>query len=454
MEVENIEEKLKRRIDFLGLLALCVGLNIGGALFALTSLAAVLTGPSLPLAMLLSSIPAFLAIMPYGILTSALPTTSATYRYAQLCHPTLALVCMLTLAVCMVIGGQPLLALSFGRYFKELVPADPILIGLLVLTVLYVVNLLGIRLATVVQIILFFSLLSGLVLFIVLGVPHLRMAHFSVPFPHGPGGIFAAAGLLFTFCSGGFLVVDLGGEVIRAREILPRVLFLGLVGSVALYVLIHLVTVGVQDWQALKGRSLTAVAEGFMSASALAWFIVGGALAACATTINVIFSVVSRGLMVVSAEGLLPAFLGRVNRRYGTPHWGLTAAYLISALSLVTVPSLFFLGSMLNLGLVLAITVVAMAGLVMPKRYPELLSASSIKVSPKRLKNVCRVVLVLNSLIFVFLSFALGQASIIFLGIALLSYFYAISRRGILKKILIELYDSPMAWFEKVQGRG
>ena len=43
----NDENKLKKRVGFIGLLAMCVGLNIGGALFALTSKAAFLTGPSL-----------------------------------------------------------------------------------------------------------------------------------------------------------------------------------------------------------------------------------------------------------------------------------------------------------------------------------------------------------------------------------------------------------------------
>ncbi len=83
----NDENKLKKRIGFIGLLAMCVGLNIGGALFALTSIAAGLTGPSLPLAMLISSIPAMLALLPYSVLTSAIPTTSATYRYAQMVSP-------------------------------------------------------------------------------------------------------------------------------------------------------------------------------------------------------------------------------------------------------------------------------------------------------------------------------------------------------------------------------
>ena len=441
--------RLKQRIGFWGLLAMCVGLNIGGALFALTSLAAGLTGPSLPLAMLVSAVPAVLAVVPYGVLTSALPTTSATYRYAQLVHPSLALVSMLTLAVCIVIGGQPLFALAFGKYLAALVPLNPVLTGLVVLTVFFVINLLGIDLTARIQTLLFVVLMAALILFVVLGVPRINPAYFTGFFPKGVGGVFAAAGLLFTFCAGGFFVVDLGGEVIKARDIFPRVLFLGMLLAVVFYMFIHVVTVGVMPWNELNGQSLIAVAQTFMPSGALVFFIVGGALVACATTINVIFSVVSRGLMVISAEGLLPAFLGKVNRRYGTPHWGLTVAYLICAASLIGIPSLMFFGSMLNLGLVFAITVVAMSGWILPQRFPFIYGRSSVKISPRRMKAVCGTVVVMNFLIFVFFCLAIGKASLVFGGIVCATCIYALGRGMVLKNIHEEV-KCDQSWCEKI----
>ena len=437
----NYEERLQKRISFLGLLAMSIGINIGGSLFALSSVAAGITGPSLPFAMLLSSLPILLAIVPYGILASAWPTTSATYRYAQLVNPTLAFVCMLSLAICIVIGGQPLFALAFGIYLKDIVPLDPIVVGILVLTFFYVINLLGIDLTAKVQIVLFFMLILALLLYVILGVPNINANNLSNFFPHGVGGVFAAAGLLFTFCAGGLFVIDLGGEIIKAHRTLPRVLFIGILIALIFYVGIHFVTIGVIEWTELKGRSLIAVAETFMSKPVLVYFIIGGALVACATSINTIFSVVSRGLMVVSGEGLLPKFIGRVNARYGTPHWGLTIAYGICVISLIVIPSLLFFGSMLNLGLIFAITVVASSGLVIHKQYPMLYRESSIKVSPLILKSISFAIVIINSLIFIFFSIALQKggktrgASLLFLGVVVLVYIYALTRRRIFRSI-------------------
>ncbi len=429
------EQLLKKHVGFLGLLAMCVGLNIGGALFALTTVAAGFSGPSLPLAMIVSAIPILLAIFPYVALTSVIPTTSASYRYSQLFSPRVAVVSLFTLLICMLIGGQPLFALGFGKYLSSLLPLDPIVTGVGVLTAFYVINLMGVRLTAAIQTALFFMLLAALLLYILLGLPAVEVQNFSNPFPKGVGGMLAAAGLLFTFSAGGIFVIDLGGEIMQARRNFAKALPAGIALAVVLYVLIGIATVGVAKLDDLPGESLIGVAERFMPRPALTYFIVGGALVACATSINIIFTLISRGFLVVSQEGLLPALFGRVNRRYGTPHWGLTAAYLICVAALVGIPSLMFFGSMLNLGLILAISVVTLSGFVFPKRHPDLFERASIPFSGGGLRLICGAILLLNTLIFGFFMVAIGKAALVFLGIVLGSFLYALSKNRALAVI-------------------
>ncbi len=209
--------------------------------------------------------------------------------------------------------------------------------------------------------------------------------------------------------------------------------------AVVIYVMISIVTVGSVDWAGLREASLIEVAGRFMPRAALAYFIVGGALVACATTINIIFTIISRGLLVISAEGLLPSFMGRVGRRFGTPYLGLTAAFLVSALSLVVIPgisflpSLMFFGSTLNLGLIFCISVVVLAGYVFPRRYPEWFSRARCPGSAKAVRRVCGLSLVLNALIFAFLMVAVGKAAFLFLAVAGGSFLYGWSKRDMLR---------------------
>jgi amino acid transporter len=117
---------MKKQVGFFGLLALSVGFNIGGSLFGLTTVAAGLTGPSLPLAFLISVLPILLAVLPYAMMASAAPTTAASYRYMQLLNPSLALVVILSGVICVMIGGLPLMSQIFGLFFQAILPVDPL----------------------------------------------------------------------------------------------------------------------------------------------------------------------------------------------------------------------------------------------------------------------------------------------------------------------------------------
>ncbi|MBN1635944.1 MAG: amino acid permease [Deltaproteobacteria bacterium] len=435
VEMLSQERKLKKGVGFFGLLAMCVGLNVGGSLFALTSPAAGLAGPCLPLAMFISSIPILLFIVPLCMLSSGWPTAGASYRYTQLVSPTLALVAGLALLFSMVVGGQPLFALVFGLFLKGIVPVNPILSGVCVLTFFYVINLLGIRIAVLVQNIMFWLLLSALILYVILGAGHIDTANFSNPFPNGIAGVLAAAGLLFTFCAGGLYVIDLGAEVIQAERNFPKALLIGIGIVLLLYIAIHIVTVGIVLWSDLGKQTLVHVAMKFMGKPALAYFVIAGGLVATTTTINVIFSIASRDLMVIAEEGVLPAFIGRVNKRFGTPHWALTFLYIGFVLALIFIPSLLFFGSIMNLGLIFSISCITLAAAVVVKHYPKIYENSYIRVSPHMIRYACFIAITLNVLIFIYLGATMRKAALVFLLVCGVSWLYTRSVKPVLAGI-------------------
>jgi APA family basic amino acid/polyamine antiporter len=429
------EKILKKKINFFGLVAIFVGLNIGGALFSLTNIAADITGPSLPIAMLIASIPVVLALVPYSMFSTAWPTTSATYRYSQLLHPPLAFIHMFTLLLCITIGAQPLFAYTFGKYFSEIVPFTPTWTGVIVLSVFYVVNLLGIKFTTILQGFLFIVMMGALVMYTGFGISDIKAVNFAPLFPNGIGRFLAASGILFTFCAGGLFVIDVGGEVIEGSKRYKKALLTSMLIVITMYVLIHLVTVGSISWNDLKMQgTLIAVAQNFMSFWLLTFFIIGGALIACATTINMTFTIISRGLMVVSEEGLLPAFLGRVNRRFGTPHWGLTLTYVVCSSSLLFLTSplasglaedpVMLFGAMTNFGLILSITVVCLAGARVPFKNDRLYQNSRYKISKRTVALISWITVFLNSFIFILLCLLAKKPAVVFFVFIVISVTY------------------------------
>ena len=402
-----------------------LGINIGGSLFALTTLAAKQSGPALPLAILVSATPVFLALVPFCMLSLAYPATSATYRYAQMLSPSVALMSSLTTFVCMCAGGLPLFALVAGAALEPVLSLSPVAIGAIALTLFYVVNLIGIDFTARIQLLLTLSLLLALLLFVAVGAPEISNENFRPLFSTGASGIFVASGLLYTFCAGGLFIVELGDEIVDARRNLPRALLVGMLLALVLYVGIMIVTVGVMPWSELEGMSLVSVAETFLSERALLFFAMGGALVASITTINGVIALQARLVFVISEEALLPPVLAKIGVRFRTPYLALTLVYIVSIVSLIAAPAIETFASMLNLTMIMSVTVVTLAALKAAKVYPELCHNSAFSISPDRLRFVCWTILGMNTLIAGFFAIRMGWISVAFGGLLIASWIYA-----------------------------
>lgn len=435
MNIVDNEEKLEKNIGFWGLLAMSVGINIGGSLFALTGLAAGYSGPSLPVAMLISATPVILALVPFCILSIAHPTTSASYRYSQLVSPTAALVYVLTSITCICIGGLPLFALIAGISLEPILSVSPTVSGALMLSFFYVINVIGVKILARIQLLLSVILLISLTMFISNGIPYISPANFSPWLPNGFSGTLVAAGLMFTFCAGGLFVVDLGGEVSKAEKNLPRALTAGMLIALLIYLGIMLVTIGALNWSDLEGQTLVSIAGQFMSPNALTFFIIGGAVLASATTINTVFAVQARLLLVISEEEFISPWLSKINDRFGTPHRALTFIYLVSVVSLIAIPSLKLFGSLLNFTMIMAVTLVTLASIKVAANFPKLCNSEELSIAPTTVKIIGWTIVLVNSIIATFFAVYIGTSSLVFIGIMVAVYLYSLIHKGKLKDV-------------------
>lgn len=411
MEATTTAAGLRREIGFYGLLAFSVGINVGAGLFVLVNVAGALAGPAVIVSMVIAATPAMLALVPYTMLTRGYSTTSATYRYSQLFNPNFGLVAVAVVVVAVAVGGLPLFALAAGDYLEELVPVPALATAVTALVVFYLVNLLGLRFTVITQVVLMFALMAALVLYIVLGLDSVESANLTPFVPEGPVAMLVAGGLLFGLMAGGLFIVDVGDEVVDPAPMYRRVLPLGMLIVLVLYMLIILVTVGAIPFAALEDETLVVAAEAFMGDVPLGFFIVGGALVAAVTTLNVTFTLVSRAILAVARDGFLPSALGRVSVRYGCPHWALTFAFAIALATVLVRPSTEFLGASLNLGLVLAISAVSLSASRVPDTHPEIYEPSRATLPVGRLRAACYTVIGFNLFIALLLTAAMPVAT-------------------------------------------
>ncbi|MFC1905489.1 APC family permease [Chloroflexota bacterium] len=437
-ESQDSGVKLKRDVSFIVLIAAMVGLNIGSSLFVLTGIAAGLTGPSLFIAQIIAAVPILLALVPYMTLTSAMPMTCANYQYAKLFSVPLAAAAWMVLFIAIPLGAFSLFAIATAKLLSIMIPGLPIMITAIgVLTLFYVINVLGIKLATNLQFALVLILILALLVFIVPGIPAIDSKNLTPLFTGGVMGLIGASALIYTLLAGALFGIEISGEVKNARVSVPRALFISMLFAVVVYILVEVVAVGVMDWRLFAKETLGAPAQVFLVNPWLGFFIIGGGIMASITTINLIFTMAGRYALVFARDGFFPSVFGRLNRKFGTPHWGLTLPWGMTTVLLLTMlffnisPPLETLGAMLNFGLLFMITLVLFAGFRLPKKHPEIYAKSTFKFSPRLMAVTSLTAAIINIIFMIILAMVLQWAFLLFIaaGIAGVVVYFARKRQ-------------------------
>ena len=400
---------LRKELTLVLLIFLMIGLNIGGSLFTLTTVAAGLTGPSLIFAQIICSIPVFLAIIPYMLLTSIAPKSAASYQYGKLASYPMAVAGVIVLLVAMPLGGLPLFAITNARFIMMLFPGAPalvpglgiswvVLIAIITITVFYIINIVGVKPSAWVQFAMVFLLIVALLAFIFGGFPQIEWSNFSnmftgnLKFPGMPPtlaqtvGVIAAAAICYTLLAGGLFGIELGDEVKKAKVTIPRSLWIALLGVFLLTFFVELVALGVMPWDKLAAaKDLGAVSTIIFGAGSF-WFyffIIGGAVMACISTLHALMTISGRYVMAYANDGFFPKFLADINKRWGTPHWGLTLPWALTVIILLLAgESISIYGAMLNFGMLWMVTLVLIAAARLHKTHPEEYKLSQFKFKP------------------------------------------------------------------------
>lgn len=437
------DEALRTDVSLLEAVSLEVGLIIGAGLFSLTGVATGIAGTAVFLSYVLSFGIVVLALLPTAMLGSAYPTTGGNYRYpSRLWSPDVAFLSAWGLAISMLAGGLPLYALSFGQYASDVFPVTAIPVGAVALTVFYVINLVGIKFAARVQLLMFVALVGSLGSFIIWGVPAVETANLTPLFPLGIGGVVTGAAILYFVCLGANFVVDIGDEITEATTTIPKSFAISVPLVLILYVLTGFVAVGSVGWELVAGTTLSEPARMILPTGIATVFIVAGALFAIATTINAVFIIAPKYLMVLAEDRLFPAFVADVNTRFGTPHWGLTIIYFISFGALLSPLPLEQLGSLLGFGGIFLVVPVMVAAVTFARNRPAVYRQAPFHMGRTTLYVVVVAAILLNTVLFVMLAIESTRMFGVWAGAMIVGGGYYALRRWSLRRQGIDFSNS------------
>jgi APA family basic amino acid/polyamine antiporter len=389
-------------IGLVDAVAIQVGLIVGGALFALVGVGVDVAGAGVVVSFSIAMSIAALGLVPTAMLGSAFPTTCGHYRYPKrFVTGWLAFLGAWGLGISMFTGGLPLYAITAGNSIETLVSVDPLVAGLAVLTLFFMLNLFGIQIAARVQTLLFVGLLAALGSFIFFGIPAVETSNLTPLVSGNALGVLAGAGLLYFACLGANFVIDIGGEVRDAAITVPRSFLVSVPLVFVIYVLVGTVAVGTIGVEAMAGEQLATPAERFLSPAFQDFFAIGGALFAIATSLNAAFILVPRYMQALAADGLFPAVLGETNDRFGTAHWALVVTYVASAAALIAPLPVADLGTLLAFGGAFLVAVVMVAAVAVLRDPPPEFDPSGFPVPARAVHGMAAVAVPLNLLLIV-----------------------------------------------------
>lgn len=382
----DADSRLIKSMSAWDLVALGIGAVIGTGIFILPgTVAATKSGPAIILSFVVAAIVCGLAAMCYAEFSSALPIAGSAYSYGNVVYGQFigwilgwALVLEYMLSVAAVSTG-------WAAYFNSLIsgfgihmptalsgafdPAHGTYINLVaVLIVLFVAWLLsnGMKTSTRVQNIMVAVKIVIILIFVLLGLFYVKPANWHPFFPY-KGGVLAGASAVFFAFLGFDVVAASAAEVKNPKRNMPIGIIGTLIVASILYIAVSVVLTGLVSYKRLNVADPVAFALQQVGQNWGAALVSIGALAGMFTMMLAMIYSSSRLVYSIGRDGLLPKWLGNVNKKSGNPTASLTTVTVLIAIMAGLVP-LEQLTNLVNIGTLIAFTFVSFGVLPLRRR--------------------------------------------------------------------------------------
>jgi amino acid transporter len=333
---------LSRDIGLFGAISTVVAGTLGAGLFVTLGTASTTTGPSVILVVILSGILAMSIAVNYSWMATIFPGAAGSYAYITRTFENRLPGFVVTWSKWLgYMAADAVLAIGFGSYLQVFYPNTTLPFGIdfavgagfALLTVLFLVNLVGSKGYSISQNVIFGVLMLSILVLVIPGSANVSTANYQPFFTGGFDGFVAAAVPLFYAYIGIAVAGQMGAEVKNPSRNLP----LAMAGGTAILILLYVWTAAViygvvGDYTVLANseRPLATAAEVFLGDIGTAVVAFGGLLA----TASSVHAVMAAGIKMPYSwawDEVFPKQFVAVSDRFGTPHFSLLTLYVVAS---------------------------------------------------------------------------------------------------------------------------
>jgi len=396
----NADTGLKRCLNAFDLTMLGIGCIIGTGIFVLTGVvAAQHSGPAIVLSFIVSGTACAFAALSYAELAGAIGGAGSAYGYAY---------SGIGEFIAWIIGWDLILeysvatstvAIGWSGYFGKIMELlgihlphaltnAPLDGGIANVPAMAIVLLLSVLLSIGVQesarfnTVMVFVKLTAVAIFIVVAAPHINPANWHPFIPaattdasgqshFGLSGVFTGASVIFFAYIGFDAVSTAAEETVNPQRNLPIGIIASLVICTILYIVVSGILTGVVHYDQIDIKAPIADALKQLGIGWAEALVSIGALAGITTVMLVLYFGLTRIVMAMARDGLLPKPMAVINPKTQTPVRLIVGSGVVIAL----IAGLFPIGKvaeLVNLGTLAAFFLVCASVIVLRKTRPDL----------------------------------------------------------------------------------
>lgn len=318
------DEGLVRGIRSWDLVAIAINGIIGAGIFGLPSRVYYLIGTYSLIAFLACALVVALIILCFAEVGSRFEETGGPYLYAREAYqPAVAFEIgwLIWLARVTAFAANCNLLINYLGFFWSGATSTPwratIIVG--IVSVLALINLIGIRQAAIVSNAFTIGKLVPLIIFIAAGLFFLNPQAFE-PGPAPASAAFSQSVLLLVYAFTGFEMASIpAGEVRDPQRNVPRALIIAIIVVAIVYIMVQIVCVGTLPGLAQSEKPLADAATHFLGTGGAA-IISAGAVISITGNLNIIMLSGSRLPFAMAEQKQLPKLIGSIHKRFFTPY--------------------------------------------------------------------------------------------------------------------------------------
>ena len=321
----QIQNNLQRVLGLKDAVGVGLGAIIGAGIFVVTGVAAGVAGPAFLIGLMIAGAVASFNGISSAQLAAVYPQSGGTYEYGyNLLNPAMGFSAgwMFLLSKLSAAG---IVAIGFGSYFHQLVPAfSPMVYSVSAIVLLTIANLLGIKKAGTMNLVIVLVTVLSLVYFMFSGLGAVDTNNFTPFAPFGVLGIAEASAILFFAFTGYARIATLAEEVVAPEKTIPRAVIITILTAIVLYAAVSFVAVGVLGAEGMaESRSPLQMAAGNMTTPGIGVVITLGAATAMLGVLLSQILGISRMLLAMGRRNDLPAFFEKIQPNTSVPHLGI-----------------------------------------------------------------------------------------------------------------------------------